>query len=35
VIAGLLALANVVQDYRRTGELDWGHIALVVVFPAL
>ncbi len=35
VIGGLLALFNVVQDYRGTGELDWGHLALAVGVPAL
>ncbi len=35
VIGGLLALANVVQDYHSTGEIDWGHVALAVGVPAL
>ena len=35
VLAGLLALTNVVLDYRSTGELDYGKIALAIGVPVL
>jgi hypothetical protein len=35
VLAGLLALTNVVLTYRSTGELDYGKIALAIGVPVL
>lgn len=35
VIAGLLAVYNVVEDYRAAGEVDWGHLALAIGIPIL
>ena len=35
VLAGLLALTNVVLNYRSTGELDYGKVALAIGVPVL
>ena len=32
---GVLALANEVWQYSRTGVVDWGHVALAFGVPAL
>ena len=35
VLAGLLTLFNAAQDYRSTGALDWGRVALAIGIPAV
>jgi len=34
-LGGVLALTNTVMDYRRTGHVTYGKIALAVGVPAL
>jgi hypothetical protein len=35
IVAGILALVNEVIRYRRSGAVDWGHVALAIGVPAL
>lgn len=35
VVGGILALGNEVVQYRHTGAVAWGHVALAVGVPAL
>ena len=35
LFGSLVALVNECVHYRRSGTLDWGHLALVVGVPAL
>ena len=35
VLGSLVAVVNEIVSYRRTGTVDWGHVALIVGVPAL
>ena len=35
VLGSLVATVNEIVRFRRTGTLDWGHVALIVGFPVL
>lgn len=35
VLGSLVALVNEIVSFRRSGAVDWGHLALVVGVPAL
>jgi hypothetical protein len=35
VLGGIAALINETLDYRRTGSVDWGHVALALGVPFL
>jgi len=35
LLASLIATANEIVHFRRTGALDWVHIALIVGVPVL
>lgn len=35
VLGGLLALVNETVSYRRSGIVDWGHVALAFGVPIL
>ena len=35
VAGGILALANEISRYGRTGVVDWGHVALAFGVPVL
>jgi hypothetical protein len=34
LVIGVVALMDVVQDYRRSGALNWGHAAISLGIPA-
>jgi len=34
VVGGLLALANAIVRYQRSGEIDWGRVALAIGVPS-
>ena len=35
VLGSLVAIANEIVRFRRTGSVDWGHVALIVAVPVL
>jgi hypothetical protein len=35
VLGGLVAIANEIVRFRRTGSVDWGHVALILGVPVL
>jgi high-affinity Fe2+/Pb2+ permease len=35
VIGGLIALANVIVGYQRSGDIAWGKLALAIGVPIL
>ena len=35
VLGGLIALASEFAAFRRSGAVDWGHVALALGVPAL
>ena len=35
VLGGLIALVNEIVRYRRSGAVDWGHVALAFGVPFL
>jgi hypothetical protein len=35
ILGSLVAIANEIVRFRRTGSLDWGHVALIVAVPVL
>ena len=35
VLGSLVAIANEIVRFRRTGSLDWGHVALILGVPVL
>lgn len=34
VLGSLVAIVNEIAGFRRTGTVDWGHVALIVGVPA-
>lgn len=34
VLGSLVGIVNEIADFRRTGTIDWGHVALIVGVPA-
>ena len=35
VLGSLVAIANEIVRFRRTGSVDWGHVALILGVPVL
>ena len=35
VLGSLVAIVNEIASFRRTGAVDWGHVALIVGVPAI
>ena len=35
VLGSLVATVNEIVSFRRTGTIDWGHVALIVGVPVL
>jgi len=35
VLGSLIAMVNEIVRFRRTGTVDWGHVALIVGVPAI
>jgi len=34
LLGSLVAIVNEIAGFRRTGTVDWGHVALIVGVPA-
>jgi hypothetical protein len=35
VLGSLAGIVNEIASFRRTGALDWGHVALIIGVPAI